>query len=172
MTNAPVPGKGVDGSRQPQAFREYRQGTAALALRLAGASFSEVAEALGLGSVAEAYEMIESTLALRVTERDRETLRDLEAARLDRLQRSVWSAATDQDHPDHYIALNAALKISESRRRLLGLEAPTEISVHTPTQDELERWVAGVGQRGIEHLAALEANVLDDARALPAAVGE
>lgn len=166
-----APGKHADGSRAPAEFREYRQGMAALALRLAGASFTEVAEALGLGSVADAYEMVESTLARRVTERDRDLLRDLEAARLDRLQRSVWATATDHEHPDHFIALNAALKISESRRRLLGLDAPTEITVHTPTQDELERWVAQVSHQQVDKYAALEASVIDVPE-LPAAVGE
>lgn len=158
-----VPGKNADGSRSPEAFREYRQGTAAVALRLAGASFTEVAEALGLGSVGDAYEMVESTLALQVTDEDREQLRQIEAARLDRLQRSVWGVATDPDHPDHYLALNAVLKISDSRRRLLGLDMPTEISVSSPTQDELDRWVASVTNQQLGRFAALEATVVGDA---------
>lgn len=161
-----VPGKGPQG-RNPNAFREYRQGTAALALRLAGASFSEVAEALGLGSVADAYEMIESTLALQVKPEDRERLRQLEAARLDRLQRSIWQQANDPQDPDQLPAINAVLKIMESRRKLLGLDAPTEITVHSPTQDELERWVAQVSRGQIDQYAALEANVLE----LPPAPG-
>lgn len=156
-----VPGKSPDGRRNPSAFRDYRQGMAALALRLAGASYPEITEALGLGTVADAYEMVESTLAAQVTDHDRDHLRAEEAARLDRLQRAIWPRATTDNHPDQIPAINTILKISESRRRLLGLDAPTEISVHTPTMDEIERWVAGVSANSIAHLTALEATVVE-----------
>jgi hypothetical protein len=156
-----VPGKHADGARHPEAFRQYRQGMAALALRLAGASYPEITEALGLGSIADAYEMVESTLAAQVNEEDREQLRQQEAARLDRLQRSIWGKATNENNPEQLPAINAVIKISESRRRLLGLDAPTEINVHTPTQDEIERWVARIAADNIAHLTALEAHVVE-----------
>lgn len=156
-----VPGKNDDGSRSPEAFRDYRQGMAALALRLAGASYAEITEALGLGNVADAYEMVESTLASQVQEHDREALRHQEAARLDRLQRGVWQKATDAEHPEHLVAVKTVLAISESRRRLLGLDAPTTIAVHSPTQDEIDRWIATVHQAQYGDLIELEATVVD-----------
>jgi DNA-binding CsgD family transcriptional regulator len=150
-----------DSSNQHGPFRQYRQGMAALALRLAGASYMEVAEALGLSGIADARELIESTLANKVTAQDREHLRREEAARLDRLQRGVWTKALDQNHPEHLAAVKVVLQISESRRRLLGLDAPTEISVHTPTQDEIERWVSTVSAQSVADYTVLEANVVE-----------
>lgn len=150
-----------DSSNQHAPFRQYRQGMAALALRLAGASYIEVAEALGLAGIADARELIESTLANQVTSQDREHLRREEAARLDRLQRGVWTKALDPNHPEHLAAAKVVLQISESRRRLLGLDSPTEISVHTPTQDEIERWVTTVSAQSIHDYAVLEANVVE-----------
>lgn len=150
-----------DSSNQHTAFRSYRQGMAALALRLAGASYVEVAEALGLAGIADARELIESTLANKVTPADREHLRREEAARLDRLQRGVWIKAVDPDHPEHLAAVKVVLQISESRRRLQGLDAPTEISVHSPTQDEIERWVSVVTERSVSDYTILEANVVE-----------
>ncbi len=149
-------------------LRNYRQGMAATAIRLAGATYIEVAEALGLGGPSEAREMIESTLAQQVTEQDRESLRREEGARLDRLQRSVWHKATDPEHPDQFIALNATLKIMESRRRLFGLDAPAEVTVYTPTQNELEQWVAEMSHAQVADFAALEATVVE----LPAAADD
>ena len=154
-----------DSSNQHGAFRSYRQGMGALALRLAGASYIEVAEALGLAGIVDARELIESTLANTVTSQDREHLRREEAARLDRLQRGVWSKAIDANHPEHLAAVKVTLQISESRRRLLGLDAPTEISVHSPTQDEIERWVSTVSAQSVADYVILEANVVE----LPAA---
>lgn len=157
MTDIQVP----DHNAQRTAFRNFRQGSAAVALRLAGASFAEVAEALGLADVGAARIMIESTLANGVTSQDREQLRELEAARLDRLQRSVWAKATDADHPEHLQAVKVAQSLGESRRKLLGLDAPAEVTVRTPTQDELDRWVAEVTASTVGPLALLEASVVD-----------
>lgn len=38
--------------------------------------------------------------------------------------------------------MRAAVTIIDRRIRLYGLDAPTEITVHNPTQTELEQWVA------------------------------
>ena len=48
----------------------------------------------------------------------------------------------------------AALSIIDRHIRLMGLDAPTEISIHTPTQHEIERWVDGVAQGGASDLLA------------------
>lgn len=150
-----------DSANAHGAFRAYRQGMSAVALRLAGASYVEVAEALALAGIADARELIESTLANSVSSQDREHLRREEAARLDRLQRGVWTKAIDTNHPEHLAAVKVTLQISESRRRLLGLDAPTEISVHSPTQDEIERWVSTVSAQAVADYVVLEANVVE-----------
>jgi hypothetical protein len=78
------------------------------------------------------------------SEGDREKLRRLANARLERLLRSVWPKAIDPENPDHLLALTKAREVIADHRKLYGLDAPTEVVVHQPTLHELEQWVARV----------------------------
>lgn len=136
-----------------------RQGAAALALRLAGAGFDEVAMALGMDTAGDARVAAEKALEARAwqNEAGRERLRDEATARLERLLRGVWPKATTPDHPEHVIAVRVAKELIDRLIRLHGLDAPAEIVVHTPTAAEIDTWVRAVVQN--EPLAAIEANV-------------
>lgn len=158
----------ADRSGDP-AFQQYRQGAAAVALRIAGASYAEVAEALGLSGPGMARTMVESDLANRVTDTQRSTLRAEESARLERLLRSVWQKATDPGHAEHLPAAKVALGIIDRHVRLNGLDAPAEIVVHTPTTSEIDAWVASMAASGSADLAALEAPVVSALPPAPAA---
>lgn len=120
-----------------------RSGQAALALRLAGASFAEVAETLGLADAAEARTLIERELAERPDDDEaRRKARAEEAARIERLMRSVWAKATDPQNPEHLPAARVALAMVDRHARLLGLDMPTEVVVYTPTTAEIDAWVS------------------------------
>jgi hypothetical protein len=123
--------------------RPGRTGPAALGLRLAGASYSEVADTLGLASAVVARDLVEKELAARADDSDkRDALRLEEAARIERLLRGVWSKATDPTHPEHLPAARTALAMVDRHARLLGLDMPTEVVVYTPTTSEIDAWVA------------------------------
>ena len=115
---------------------------AALALRIAGASYSEIADVLGYASVPSARLAVERSLASTVTEETREEKRRLIARRIERLTRAVWGKATDENHPEHLAAVRTALSLVDRYAKLVGADAPTEVTVYTPTVSEMERWIA------------------------------
>jgi len=82
--------------------RVPRTGAAALALRLAGAGYDEVADALGMVSAEAARVAAEQTLAHRAWQDStgREKMRQENSARLERLLRSVWTKATNPADPE------------------------------------------------------------------------
>jgi hypothetical protein len=151
-----------DRAHSNPAFQNYRQGAAAVALRVAGASYADISEALGLSGARMAQTMVEADLANRVSDADRKVLREEESARLERLLRGVWQKATDPAHIEHLQAAKVALAIIDRHTRLHGLDAPAEIVVHTPTMSEIDEWVAAMSGSAISDLAALEAPVVID----------
>lgn len=136
-----------------------RQGAAATALRLAGASYDEIAETLSLPSANYAREIVIEQLATRLTDADRSTLRAEEDARLARLLRSVWAKANNPDHPEHLLAGRFALSVVDRRIKLYGLDAPTEVVVHQPTMSEIDAWVARVIEVQTAEARQLQADV-------------
>jgi hypothetical protein len=151
--------------------RPPRTANAALALRLAGASYAEVTDALGLTSVQAAREQVEAALAWRAwDDRDgRERMRAENGARLERLLRSVWTKATDAADPEHLPAVKVARELIDRYAKLYGLDAPAEIVIHNPTASEIETWVATVVGQQSESLRAMEAAIIEDAELVDAA---
>lgn len=123
---------------------------AAIQMRLAGANWNEIAEALGFPTARQAMVSVEKALEKELkTSGDRDQMRRMAGARLDRLLRSVWSKAINPDHPDHLNAVAKARELVDRHAKLFGLDAPTEIVVHSPTSAELESWVARMVSVGL-----------------------
>jgi hypothetical protein len=143
--------------------RVPRTGAAALALRLAGAGYDEVADALGLPSAQAARNHAEDALAARAWDdvKGRERLRAENSARIERLLRSVWTKATDNDHPEHLAAVKVARELIDRHCKLYGLDAPAEIVIHNPTASEIDAWVAGMIAVTTSELRAMEPDVID-----------
>jgi hypothetical protein len=136
-------------------------GRAGLALRLAGASYAEIADTLALADAAEARDLVCNELAARDVDPDeRVALRAEEAARIERLLRGVWGKATNPHDPEHLPAARVALSMVDRHARLLGLDMPTEVVVYTPTTNEIETWVAEMVARATPLLDVEEADVL------------
>lgn len=110
----------------------------ALALRIGGATYAVIGEALGLsesGSARAVYRALD-----RIKAEVRETAAQyvqLELERLDKMVFGLWSDAIK----GRYGAVDRVLKIMERRARLLGLDAPTAIS--------LVDWRAEVQEAGL-----------------------
>lgn len=139
-----------------------RTGPAAVALRLAGASFNDIAEALGVADAHAARLMVEETLAVTAVDpQTREMMRAEMNLRLERLLRGVWAKATNPDHPEHIPSGKFALAVADRLIRLNGLDAPAEIVVHTPTMSEIDQWVASVTAEQVRALRELEDTIVD-----------
>lgn len=139
--------------------RPTRQDSA-VAMRIAGANYSEIAKFLGYRSVEDARAAVERSLASSVGEADREKQRFLTARRLERLLRASWHKATDETSPEQLPAIRTALAIIDRHARLYGLDAPTEMVVYTPSRLEIERFVEAVSANLSRELPE-EADIVD-----------
>lgn len=120
---------------------------AAVALKIAGATYSEIAKALDYPSATMARVAVEKALADSVGDENREQLRFLEARRLERLLRSLWSRATDDTDEQHLSYARTALAVIDRHSRLYGLDAPQEMIVYNPSGMEIEAWVSKMARQ-------------------------
>lgn len=97
----------------------------AIQLRLAGADWTQIADALGYADRAAACKDVTRALEAHVaTQRaGAEVLRETELQRLDRLQRGLWPAAIAGDTK----SADTVLRVIDRRMRLLGLDVPPDV---------------------------------------------
>lgn len=147
-------------SQVPARNKEKR---AALTLRLAGASYAEIADAVGYASAADARNAVVAELAsYEATDDERKQLRREEAARVERLMRSVWGKATDPNNPEHLSAVKIALQLVERHGRIYGVDMPQEVVIYNPTASEIDEWVATIIQQDESQHQVIEAAVIVD----------
>lgn len=96
----------------------------AIELRIAGATFQQIADTLGYGSPSAASKAISSGLT-RMLQEPAEKLREIERERLDRAQAAIWKRVLGGDEK----AIDAFIRISKRRGDLLGLDAPKKTEV-------------------------------------------
>jgi hypothetical protein len=153
------------------AERNKRRSEAAVALRIAGATYDDIAATLGYRSSSAAAVQVERALAKTVSPVNREQMRDLAGRRLERMIRSAWPKAVNPDSPEQLPAIRMVKDLIDRHSRLYGLDAPAEIVVHTPTTAEIEQWVASVLTSAVpdvieaDVVEVLEADVVPDAPA-------
>ena len=137
-----VSGQSGKGHGSELARARSRKANAAVQMRLAGATWAEIATALGYPTPRQALIATEKALVKQLdSDEDKAKMRKIAGARLERLLRSVWPKAIDPDNPDHLLAVTKARELVDRHAKLYGLDAPTEVVVHNPTQTELEAWV-------------------------------
>lgn len=136
-------GTGANGNSVARS--RHRKANAAIQMRLGGATWAEIAQVLGYPTPRTALVAVEKALERELsTQGDREQMRRLAGARMERLLRGIWPKAVDSDHPEHLIAATKAREVIAQHSKLFGLDAPTEVIVHSPTLAEIEDWVAKV----------------------------
>jgi hypothetical protein len=141
--------------RQPKARAE-----AAVALKIAGATYTDIAKTLDYSSASIARQAVERSLAATAGTEDRAKMRLLESKRLERLLRSVWKRATDPADAEHLSYVRAALALIDRHSRLHGLDAPQQMVVYSPAQSEIEAWVAGMSRQVVAGMP-LEADIIE-----------
>lgn len=139
---------------------------AAVAMRVAGANYSDIARTLEYPTTTLARQAVERALAASVGEESREQLRFLEGRRLERLLRSLWGKATDEDNEDHLAYVRTALAVIDRHARLYGADAPQEMIVYNPAGIEIEAWVANMARQVHgelpEEFDIIEGHAIDD----------
>lgn len=115
-------------SKAQQAFTAERRAKA-IKMKIDGASYSEIATALGYSSRSAAHMDVKRSLEKHVIEEGLaiEAWRELELSRLDTLQQAIWPKAMSGDPR----AIEASLKILDRRAKLLGLDSPVRLEVLT-----------------------------------------
>ena len=143
----------------------------ALEYRRRGFRYDQIAKAMGMRSKASAHEAVQRALSDNAREASDE-VRSLELDRLDDMARAAQGVlarqhfaftqsgklvtttdpVTGEDVPvlddgPTIAALGQLLRISESRRRLLGLDAPTRTRVEVVTPEMIEDQIRETEQR-------------------------
>lgn len=159
---------------KPLTDLEVRRGVSnrdksAVNLKLAGASYQEIADTMELDSAAEARRIVERTLAATHTPDDWQTLRMIAGARAEELfKRSLAMASAD------YLVLEDGTKVPNAEKlkwhqqagtdlmnhvQITGAKAPTKIEV-TPDEARMEEIVSELLRRsGEENI--IDAEVID-----------
>lgn len=149
------PRQGTPGARKAEVLAKRTQ---AVTYRLAGMSYTQIAEACGYSEGAQARNVVVAALRETLTAQV-DDLRELENARLDRQLAAIWTQVLAGDIP----AGRLALGLSERRSRLNGLDRPTSVTV-TPDMNEVHAWVQQVltlSQGGDDLVAEPDITVID-----------
>lgn len=137
----PVKGTvGWKGTKRAKKDEQHVRQNRALELRMAGASAQQIAEILDYPSPSAAAHGAVQALRredARLAD-SREQVRSLQLARLERIIRAIWPNVIAGD----LFAIDRALKIFERQARLLGLDAPTQVTLTDETKTDLMRMVA------------------------------
>ena len=122
-----------------------RKANAAIQLKIAGASWDEIAEVVGFPTGRHAIVAVEKALEKQLKEEEsQKAMRSMAGKRLERLLRGVWTKAIDPNNAEHLAAVDRARLLIDRHIKLYGLDAPTEYVVTSPSQVELENWVGRV----------------------------
>lgn len=95
--------------------------------RLKGAPIEQIARQVGTepAHVADAVERVIEKTKRRPGGTSRDSLRRLEAERLDRLFEALWIRAMDTTRADHLGAVDRVLRVMERRAKMEGVDIPT-----------------------------------------------
>lgn len=108
----------------PQAIANKEKAVQALALRKTGATYEQIAQALGYASRGAAHRAVQRLLKAHEVE-EVDALRKLEDSRLDEMLFAIYKAARGGDLG----AIDRILRIAERRARLWGLDMPVKQEV-------------------------------------------
>jgi len=136
---------GTYAGRSPGSMEEaIVRANRALELRMAGATWQQVADQLGYKQKSSAQQAVRRAIE-RETERVadiRESYRTMQLLRLERSLRAIWPQVLQGD----LFAIDRELKLMERQAKLLGLDAPTQITITEDTKSELSQLITDLEQ--------------------------
>jgi hypothetical protein len=125
----------------------------ALELRMAGATFQAIADALGYANRSSATDAVTRALRDTVPKELTDELRQIENARLDRLYGPMYARALAGDH----LAVDRCLRIMARRAALNGLDAPVRVRQAVITEEDIDRAIARMDRESEAMEAAISA---------------
>lgn len=120
---------GNSSNRDARAVEDAELTRQCLELRVAGATLEEIGRAVDLHK-SNVSRRIKAALA-SIPAEQAESLRSMENQRLDRMQKAIWN----QVRQGHLGAIDRAVRISERRSRLNGLDAPQQVDLGVKAVD-------------------------------------
>jgi DNA-binding CsgD family transcriptional regulator len=124
-------GKGPESESSKRKIKALQRERDALEMRIGGASARAIAEQLGITergarkAIRRAMDRIKDEIRGNA-----EDLYELQLERLDKMLLAVWSDAIK----GRYGAVDRVLRIESQRAKLLGLDAPTQVSITWQTE--------------------------------------
>lgn len=152
----------LDMARKVAAMDPPTRAAAAVKLAVEGVSYTDIARTLDYESPGAAKQAVWGSIGdIEIDADEVKRKRDLMGKGLGRLLTSCMRRATNPHDPDHLGYLRVTLAIFDRQARLYGLDAPTNLVVHTPTQREIDQYVATVRQLHLVAAGDVEADILD-----------
>lgn len=151
--------------------RWTRKAQAAVALKIGGRSYGEIAEILGYASVEKATQAVERELASGATDYEKKRARTMANASYELLKRSIMPKVMDTEGAEHLAAVSQFRGILAEQVRLNGAALPAEMILRSPTEGELDAWILGAQTEVMREQGVLdveEVNVLSTTK--PAAL--
>lgn len=75
-------------------------------------------------------------------------MRRYASQRLERMLRAVWKDTIDETSETQLASMDRAVRVTDRWIKLHGLDAPSEVVVHSPTTDQIEAFVSRVVNHG------------------------
>lgn len=125
-------------ARKARAVVTAERRAKAVQMKIEGATWQQIADALGYSHKGSAYTDVQRALEQNVIQQGLavEAWRELELSRLDAMQLAIWPKAMDGDSR----AIETCLKILDQRAKYLGLN--TAIKLEVLTVDALDAQIA------------------------------
>lgn len=138
----------------------------AIALRVAGANYSEIATFLGYATPDAARSAVERGLASTVNDEDRSQMRQIANRRVERLLAAIDGKATDPKNPEQLSAVRTALALIDRHAKMNGYDAPTEVSIYSPSEKQIQEFLATQARRIVgalpQEVDIVDAEVIED----------
>jgi hypothetical protein len=120
------------------------QARAMTALWVRGASYGEIADEWET-SIAAARLAVERTLAESLEDNEnRDKQRERLGMQLNSFMKAVMPRALNPKDKDQAMFIRLGLLVAERTAKLWNLDAPTQVMLHMPSDDDLEKWVGAV----------------------------
>ncbi len=122
---------------------------AAVAMKIDGAGYSDIARVLEYSSAQRARKAVEDAIAAQAGTPDQlEHIRWVNSRRIERIIASIMPRATNPKDPDHLMYARMAIVTIDRHLRIWGADAPQKLDVtYSPAAGEIERWAMRVAEQ-------------------------